>query len=98
MPPPLPRSPRVTVYGHPGDLAVLAGDASRPHREQHLADVLLAAARADAPAVRVVQRRCAPADPAAWAREISAWRQRHQLTWPDAVAAAAQHALAEVAP
>jgi len=88
----------VTVYGAPSAFAALTGDASRPHREQHLADALLAAARADAPAVRAVQRRFAPSDPAAWAREVSAWRQRHRLTWPDAVAAAAQHALAEVAP
>ncbi|NON69877.1 hypothetical protein [Corynebacterium silvaticum] len=89
---------RVTVYGAPAAFDVLTGDASRPHREQHLADALLAAARADASPARVVQRRCAPADPAAWAREIGAWRQRHRLTWPDAVAAAAQHALAGVAP
>lgn len=53
---------RVTVYGAPAAFDVLTGDASRPHREQHLADALLAAARADASPARVVQRRCAPAD------------------------------------
>lgn len=84
--------PRVTVYGRAADFAVLTGDTGRPHRESALASALLAAARADAPPVRVVQRRCTP-DSSEWAQVVGAWRRRHALTWPDAVAAAAQHAL-----
>ena len=62
--------------------------------ERDLAAALLAAAEADAsPHRRVVQRRCRPHDPARWATVVGAWRERHRLTWPDAVATAVHHVL-----